>query len=204
MKNILLILVMAFSITANAYNEKERTVLNLYTKDADLSALVQNTEIEIMIRYLERLPETALIILQLKKSETKADYFRRITMSARFFIENYKIGKSTSKNVLIASWTDNNFTPEASGVMISVNNLKLLNNRTFGTDDMAQDAKSKVLYPIKEILRRGKIVNYNGCDKCLVENKSLTNEYHAFLNDFQFPGIIESMVENYYKSKKEK
>ena len=137
--------------------------------------------------------KTVAILVPNNKSKNKKEYFKALTISIRWFLKNWKIGKLKYKFVAFVLQGD--FKKYPYLFVISSNNLRLLDNRDFGDKDLLAFNKSLV-YPLKLILRRGKFISEGK------ENIAIKKDYSKFLEKFDISPLIEGVIEAWYKKKK--
>ena len=195
MKKIILAIFVFLSINIQASDEIERKTLNL-TKNTDFIIKFPEGNLKTSVGFHDKIPDSAILLFDFaKKSQSEKEYFEKLTFTYRWFLKSCKIGKSEKKNLTFIFNEDNyNYT-----FKISVNNLKLLNNRDFGVKDLtAFDNGKGMVYPLKTILKRGKFFEIGSS---LDYKKEFTNRYKSFLNDYSI-SMSETMIESFFKNQK--
>ncbi len=183
---------------AETKDESTRKTLNLDGNNKELSLASPFGLIQATLYFSDQTPTTAMLFTSLKESKTEDDYFKAITAFYMYFLRNYQIGNSIRKDFSLILMSDKDTFPYE--FTISVNNLRLLNNRDFGTKDMVSYDNGGMVYPLKEILKKGRFIGSQNSN----ENQKLKIKYIEFLSGFKYPGITESMIESFYKNKKQK
>jgi hypothetical protein len=171
-----------FSSSVNA----ERKQLNVVEKD--FHTIFLGKKIPTKIFFPSKEPENVVIQFLLNDTKTEKKYFEKINFIFYNFLKNYKIGTTNKKKNLVL------FTDDKRDLFtISFSDLKLLNNRDFGDNDVKKLVNTPLL-PLKEIMKKGKFKeNKNGIRKRFIN----------FLNDYSF-GLFETMVEVEYIKKDNK
>jgi hypothetical protein len=197
MKRMILIIFVLLSINIQANDELKRDVLDINEKMFIIKFPEGN--LDTYFRFFnDMFPDSAVVIFDFgKKSKTKKEYFEKLTFTYRWFLKNHKIGKAKRKNlVFIFKETEKKYL---YAFKLSINNLKLLNNRDFGVKDFTSfnDGKGMV-YPLKMILRKGKFIKL---DNSADYDKSFTDKYNKFLDNYSI-SMSETAIESFFKHKK--
>lgn len=180
-----------------ASDEIERKTLNLTKSTKDFIIKFPEGNLKTSVMFHDIMPNSAIIMFNWsKKSQSEKEYFEKLTFAYRWFLKSYKIGKSEKKNLTFIFNEDN----YKYAFKLSVNNLKLLNNRDFGVKDLtpALGGSGGMVYPLKTILKRGKFLEL---EASLNYQKEFTNRYSTFLNDYSI-SMSETLIESSYKHKK--
>jgi hypothetical protein len=198
MKKVLLVVLAFLFVNVQAGDELTRKFLHLEEtgKFEKFSLQFQNRSIAWFIKTSQQ-TEDIYIAPHANPSKSENQYFDILNTFISIFLENYKMGKISKKNIIILVQSDLDSYPYE--FKISVNNLKLLDNRDFGRNDFdLADSRKKGLYPIKYILQKGKFIDL----KSSTYLKDVTKRYRKFLTKYEFPGILEGMVEFAYQKNK--
>ena len=197
MKKVILVIFVFLCMNVQANDEMERKTLNLTKNTKDFIIKFPDGNLKTYFLYNDRLPNSSLLSFDFsKKSQSEKEYFEKLTYTYRWFLKNWKIGKSEKKN-LIFFFKENNYK---YGFKMSVNNLKLLNNRDFGVKDLSSfNDNGGMVYPLKTILKKGKFIG----GPLLDYKKEFTNRYRDFLNDYSI-SMTETAIESFFKNKKKK
>ena len=215
MKNIFIsLLLLTFSMNIHAKEDSEiiRKELNItqeredtLRKDPDNKLKLvpvrfpDGNTLQMWMFFSDRFSDDVLFVAEVPKSSTENEYFKKTTMIYRWFLKNYKMGSINKKNISLLLANDMENYPYL--YKMSVNNLKLLNNRDFGSKDlMAFDDNEGMVYPLKVILRKGKFINNNDSKA----DNSIKKKYSSFLKSYDISPLIEGAVEAWYEKKKMK
>jgi hypothetical protein len=190
-----IILLISFVVTSYA-TESNRKVFSIKNpQEKALVIKVGEQSFTVNASYASSFPDSVLLPFGLKKSQTKNDFFTTLTMGMRYFLENYKIGEIDKKTIMVWMGADSKDFPFL--YKINVNSLKMINNRDFGSKDLMAFEEGMV-YPLKVILEKGIFIDLHSEKK----DEKMTKEYKSFLKSFEFPGLSEAMIENFYAHKK--
>jgi len=194
-KSLLIICIFIFSVNLQAGDKLIRRSLanvKIMNKIVPISLKFYDNRVNFSIALLND-NKTVAILVPNNKSKNKKEYFKALTISIRWFLKNWKIGKLKYKFVAFVLQGD--FKKYPYLFVISSNNLRLLDNRDFGDKDLLAFNKSLV-YPLKLILRRGKFISEGK------ENIAIKKDYSKFLEKFDISPLIEGVIEAWYKKKK--
>ena len=200
LKKVLLVVLAFLFVNVQAGDELTRKFLEVKEtgKFEKLSLQFQNRSIEWFIKTSQETKDI-YIVPHANPSKSENQYFDILNTCISIFLENYKMGKISKKNIIMLVQSDLDSYPYE--FKISVNNLKLLDNRDFARNDFdSADSREKGLYPIKYILQKGKFVDL----KSSTYLEDVTKRYKKFLTKYEFPGILEGMVEFAYQKNKTK
>jgi hypothetical protein len=117
-----------------------------------------------------------------------------------FLLKKYKfkdIGRS-SISYVVFDGTSKSFMGPNFFYTMKISDLKKLNNRGFDAFDLDKSIKKEIL-PIKEVLKN--IVVIDASSGGFSVNSKKTNSIRSSLDGYDFPGGIESGVENNFYSK---
>lgn len=149
--------------------------------------------------FSDRFDDDVVFVAEISKSHSEREYFTKISMIYKWFLKNYKIGSIHKKNLSL--FLVNDRKDYSYFYRMSVNNLKLLNNRDFGSKDLALfDDNGGMVYPIKVILRKGKFIKVS--DK--KSDVGVKKRYSTFLIKYDISPLIEPLIESFYEKKKTK
>jgi hypothetical protein len=185
------------NIQANEFDKIYRQTLNLTKSTKDFIIKFPEGNLEASLIFHDSMPNSAILMFDFsKKSQSEKEYFEKLTFTYRWFLKSCKIGESEKKNLIFIFKEDNYHY----AFKVSVNNLKLLNNRDFGVKDMtAFNDNGGMVYPVKIILKKGKFLEIGS----FTHNKKITSRYSDFLNDYSI-AMSETAIESFYKHKKMK
>lgn len=202
MKKLILVMLLFLGVNvfADGIDDLKRSVLEITKNTKSIPIIFPEGKLDVQVfTSLESTPDSLVILPSVKKSNSEKEYFTTLTIVYRWFLKNYKIGKLDKKNVVFLLESDMENYPYL--FKLSVNNLKLLNNRDFGEKDLlAFNDKGGMVYPIKMILKRGKFIKTGSFS----DEQKVKNRYHSFLNDFSISPLIEGTIEGWYEKKKTK
>jgi hypothetical protein len=190
-------MMMLSSISVFASQDNKRIEWNINKSQGDeknsLSVVLPRDQVlKVQVFFSKHSPDSVILVANVKKLPSENEYFDAVTLVMRYFLKTYKIGKIEKREVVLLLNLNNDQLPLYH---IATNQLKLLNNRDFGSKDMLAFEKS-VVYPLKTILKRGKFT------KEQKDEKSLTKRYQKFLDNYKMPGIIEGTIEAWFAKKK--
>ena len=198
MKKVILVIFVFLCMNVQANDEMERKTLNLTKNTKDFIIKFPEGNLRTSLLFNDGPLDSSILSFDFsKKSQSEKEYFEKLTYTYRWFLKNWKIGKSEKKN-LIFFFKENNYK---YGFKMNVNNLKLLNNRDFGVKDLtiAFSDNDGMLYPLKTILKKGKFIGGPSLDY----KEEFTNRYRDFLNDYIIL-MSETVIETHYNNKKKK
>jgi len=157
-------------------------------------------EIMLPVYYHENNSDSVILIIDIDSSQSESKYFEAITYVIKSFLKNYKIESVNKKYIVF--WLPNNQEKYTHRYKVSVNNLKLLNNRDFGVKDFSSfNAKEGIIfYPLKVILRKGTFISHDGSST----NEAIKERYSDFLKNYDISPIIEGSIEAWYEKIKTK
>ena len=195
LSKIFLILLLAFTFSNTQAKESKRKAFDI--KEHKFSISIFKKEVPAKLFFPDIADEAVIQILLNDVKDEKA-FYERQAFIFQHFLKNYKIGKTNGKKNLIFWIADDKYM---SAFSISLNNLRLLNNRDFDTADGDKIIKGSLVYPIKTVIRKGKFKS--SPDALTISTKKINQNFQKYLNDYSF-GLYETVFETEYLEKKKK
>lgn len=194
MKKVLL-LMMAFLFVNVQAGDTKRKIFNIEEETFSISFMDNKIPAKL---FFPNNKDEAVVEVVLNDVTSEKKFYERLSFVYQYFLKSFKIGKTNGKKKLVFFISDKKYI---TAFQISLNNLRLLNNRDFSEEDGKKLTEGKFIYPIKAILRKGKFKVVPSA--LTISTNKLNSNFQKYLDNHSF-GLYETLFETEYLEKKKK